>query len=137
MRNTGLRFLLPYMRPYRKLLVIGTLYAIIGASTSAFSPTLLGWAIDELTNEVRLPVVGLYALGLLGLAFTLALFRYLLRMLTGEIAAGVSYQMSQDLFARVLTFDQAAMTQYGTGDLLSRATGDFIYIWRFYSAGFQ
>jgi len=51
MRNTGLRFLLPYMRPYRKLLIIGTLYAIIGASASAFSPTLLGWAIDELTNS--------------------------------------------------------------------------------------
>src|SRR3954471_19036827 len=102
MRNTGLRFLLPYMRPYRGALIIGTLYAIIGASASAFSPTLLGWAIDELTNSVRLPVLAVYALGLLVLAGILALFRYLLRMLTGEIAAGVSYQMSQDLFARVL-----------------------------------
>ncbi|HMP42856.1 MAG TPA: ABC transporter ATP-binding protein, partial [Roseiflexaceae bacterium] len=58
-------------------------------------------------------------------------------MLTGEIAAGVSYQMSQDLFARILLLDRAALAQYGTGDLLSRASNDFIYIWRFYSAGFQ
>jgi ATP-binding cassette subfamily B protein len=29
------------------------------------------------------------------------------------------------------------MQEYGVGDLLSRATSDFIYIWRFYSAGFQ
>jgi ATP-binding cassette subfamily B multidrug efflux pump len=137
MRNTGLRFLLPYMRPYRGALLLGTLYAIVGASASAFSPTLLGWAIDELAGGVRLPILAAYALGLLALAGTLALFRYLLRMLTGAIAAGVSYQMSQDLFARLLTFDQVAMTQYGTGDLLSRATSDFIYIWRFYSAGFQ
>jgi ATP-binding cassette subfamily B multidrug efflux pump len=137
MRNTGLRFLLPYLRPYRGALLLGTLYAIVGASASAFSPTLLGWAIDELNGGVRLDVLAAYALGLLALAGTLALFRYLLRMLTGAIAAGVSYQMSQDMFARLLTFDQAALRQYGTGDLLSRATGDFIYIWRFYSAGFQ
>jgi ATP-binding cassette subfamily B protein len=137
MRNTGLRFLLPYMRPYRGALLLGTLYAFIGASASAFSPTLLGWAIDELNGGVRIRVLAIYALGLLALSGALAVFRYLLRMLTGTIAAGVSYQMSQDMFARVLTFDQAAMRQYGTGDLLSRATSDFIYIWRFYSAGFQ
>jgi ATP-binding cassette, subfamily B, multidrug efflux pump len=137
MQNTGLRFLLPYMRPYRGALLLGTLYALIGASASAFSPTLLGWAIDELTGGVRLQVLAAYALGILALSGTLALFRYLLRMLTGAIAAGVSYKMSEDMYARLLTFDQAALTQYGTGDLLSRGTSDFIYIWRFYSAGFQ
>ncbi|HJZ48747.1 MAG TPA: ABC transporter ATP-binding protein, partial [Roseiflexaceae bacterium] len=137
MRNTGLRFLLPYMRPYRGALLLGTLYAIIGAGASAFSPTLLGWAIDELTGGVRLQVLAAYALGILALSGTLALFRFLLRMLTGAIAAGVSYQMSQDMYARLLTFDQIALTQFGTGDLLSRGTSDFIYIWRFYSAGFQ
>jgi ATP-binding cassette subfamily B protein len=67
----------------------------------------------------------------------LALFRYLLRMLTGTIAAGISYQMSQDFFARLLILDRAALLQFGTGDLLSRATNDFVYIWKFYSASFQ
>jgi ATP-binding cassette subfamily B protein len=125
------------MRPYRRTLLLGTLYALIGAGASAFSPTFLGWAVDELLAGVRPAVLALYAGGLLGLASTLALFRYLLRMLTGHIAAGVSYQMSQDLFARLLVLDQAALMQFGIGDLLSRATGDFVYIWRFYSAGFQ
>lgn len=137
MRHTGLRFLLPYMRPYRGLLLLGTLYAIIGAGASAFSPTLLGWAVDELLRGVRLSVLAGYALGLIGLAATLAIFRYRLRMLSGAIAVGVSYQMSQDLFARLLALDERTRQQYGTGDLLSRATSDFIYIWRFYSAGFQ
>ncbi|MCB0186059.1 MAG: ABC transporter ATP-binding protein, partial [Caldilineaceae bacterium] len=49
----------------------------------------------------------------------------------------VSYRMSQDLFHRLLLFDYETRQRYGTGDLLSRATNDFIYIWRFYSAGFQ
>jgi ATP-binding cassette, subfamily B, multidrug efflux pump len=75
--------------------------------------------------------------GLVLLAALVAFFRYLLRMLTGEIAAGITYRMSQDLFHRLLLFDQETRQQYGTGDLLSRGTSDFIYIWRFYSAGFQ
>jgi ATP-binding cassette subfamily B multidrug efflux pump len=71
------------------------------------------------------------------LATLLAIFRYLLRMLTGHIAAGITYRMNQDLFDRVLVFDQATLQSYGIGDLLSRSSNDFIYIWRFYSAGFQ
>ena len=63
MRNTGLRFLLPYMRPYTGALLLGTLYAIIGAGASAFSPTLLGWAIDELNGGVRMQVLAIYAAG--------------------------------------------------------------------------
>ncbi len=137
MHDTGLRFLLPYMRPYRGLLFLGLLYGLIGAGASAVSPTVLGWAIDELRAGIRVSVLGLYALGLIGLAATLAIFRYRLRMLSGAIAVGVSYRMSQDLFSTILTLDQRALRQYGTGDLLSRATSDFIYIWRFYSAGFQ
>ncbi|HRW05834.1 MAG TPA: ABC transporter ATP-binding protein [Caldilineaceae bacterium] len=137
MRDNGLRFLLPYMRPYRNLLLLGTFYALLSAGASAFSPTLLGWGIDELTRNVTAQKLALYALGLVALSATMALFRYLLRMLTGDIAAGVSYRMSQDLFHRLLLFDYETRQQYGTGDLLSRATNDFIYIWRFYSAGFQ
>ncbi|MFN8495546.1 MAG: ABC transporter ATP-binding protein [Caldilineaceae bacterium] len=137
MQHSGLQFLLPYMRPYRGLLVWGTLFALIGASASAFSPTLLGWGIDALTTGVTAQKLVLYSLGLIALSATLAIFRYQLRMLTGEIAAGVTYRMSQDLFHRLLLFDTETRQQYGTGDLLSRATSDFIFIWRFYSAGFQ
>lgn len=136
-KHSGLQFLLPYMRPYHGLLALGTLYALLGAGAQAFSPTLLGWGIDALTANVTAQTLVLYSVGLILLSSVLALFRYLLRMLTGQVAAGVTYQMSQDLFHRLLLFDRETRQQYGTGDLLSRATSDFIYIWRFYSAGFQ
>lgn len=137
MQRQGLRFLLPYMRPYRNALIIGTFYAMIGAGASAFSPTLLGWGIDDLTDGIDAQKLALYAIGLIVLSMIVAVLRYLLRMLTGDIAAGVSYRMSQDLYHRLLLFDYETRQKYGTGDLLSRATNDFIYIWRFYSAGFQ
>ena len=73
----GLRFLLPYMRPYRKSLVFGTVYALIGAAAGAFGPTLLGWAVDDLTQGVRPQILALYALGLLALAGTVAIFSLL------------------------------------------------------------
>ncbi|MCB0141606.1 MAG: hypothetical protein KDE50_16995, partial [Caldilineaceae bacterium] len=119
MRHQGLQFLLPYMRAWRGALLLGTFYALIGAGASAFSPTLLGWGVDALTNGVQLRVLALYSLGLVGLSLAVAIFRYLLRMLTGAIAAGVTYSMSQDLFQRLLLFDEETRQRYGTGDLLS------------------
>jgi len=136
-QHTGLRHLLPYARPYRGLLLRGTLYALVGASASAYSPALLGQAIDALRGDVSAGLLLRYALGLVALAGVLAVFRYLLRMLSGEVAVGVTYTMGQDFFARLLQLDQAAVRQLGSGDLLSRGTSDFIYIWRFFSAGFQ
>ena len=137
MQKSGLQILFPYQRPYYRALAIGTLYAFIGAGASAFSPTLLGWAVDALNRGALPSELAWYAVGLMLLASTVALFRYLLRMLTGTIAAGISYRMSQDLFQRLLLFDRETRQRYGTGDLLSRSTSDFNYIWRFYSAGFQ
>ena len=137
MEQRGLRFLLPYMRPYRRELLLGTLYALVGAGAQAYSPTLLGLAVDNLTDGIQPAVLALYGAGLVVLAGILAIFRYMLRMLTGYLAAGVTYRMSADFFHRLLLFDKETREQFGTGDLLSRATSDFNYIWRFYSAGFQ
>ncbi len=137
MKNSGLQFLLPYMRPYRRALIIGAVYAFIGAAASAFSPYWLGMAIDSLNEGVDPRQLAIYSAGLIALALVVAVFRYLLRMLTGHVAAGITYRMSQDLFQRLLLFDQKTRQAYGTGDLLSRGTSDFIYIWRFYSAGYQ
>ena len=136
MKGSNLRYLWPYLsnRPWWWIGCI--VYALIGASASAFSPFVLGRAIDELQRGVRLPVLLAYALGLTALAVTLAFFRYLLRMLTGQMAATVSYEMSRDLFARLLILDRQTYADFGSGDLLSRATSDFIYVWRFFSAGF-
>ena len=137
MKGSSIRHLWPYLEGRRRWFVLCIVYAVIGAGASAFSPFVLGKAVDELQRGVRLPTLLLYAGGLLLLAATVALFRYLLRMLTGEMAATVSYEMSRDMFARLLVLDQQTYHDYGTGDLLSRATIDFIYIWRFFSAGFQ
>ena len=137
MKNSGLQFLLPYMRPYRRALIIGAVYAFFGAAASAFSPYWLGMAIDSLNEGVDPRQLAIYSAGLIALALVVAVFRYLLRMLTGHVAAGITYRMSQDLFQRLLLFDQKTRQAYGTGDLLSRGTSDFIYIWRFYSAGYQ
>ena len=137
MHKSGLNILIPYMSPYRNRLLLGTLLAFIGAGASAFSPTWLGWGVDALNAGVSSNTLLIYAVGLIALAGAVAFFRYHLRMLTGEIAAGITYRMSQDMFHRLLLFDKETRQQYGTGDLLSRGTSDFIYIWRFYSAGFQ
>ena len=137
MKGSNIRYLMPYLANRRWWWIGCFVYALFSGSASAFSPFLLGQAIDELRRGVQLPLLLLYASGILGLAVLLALFRYLLRMLTGDMAATVSYEMSRDFFARLLILDKHTLDEFGSGDLLSRATGDFIYVWRFFSAGFQ
>jgi ABC-type multidrug transport system fused ATPase/permease subunit len=86
--QSGLRTLLPYGRPYRWLLIIGTIYAFIGASAVAFTPVLLGYAIDGVLAGANSIDLAWYAFGIIALTGILAWFRYLLRMLTGTMAAG-------------------------------------------------
>ena len=74
MQNSGLNILLPYMRPYRGLLLLGTLFALVGATASAFSPTWLGWGIDALNAGVTSSTLLIYAVGLVTLACTVAFF---------------------------------------------------------------
>ena len=74
MNNSGLRFLLPYMKPYRRALLIGALYALISAGASAFSPFWLGMAIDSLTEGVDPTQLAIFAVGLIVLAVIVALF---------------------------------------------------------------
>ncbi|MEZ4673934.1 MAG: hypothetical protein R2932_06780 [Caldilineaceae bacterium] len=52
-QQRGLHFLLPYMRPYSRQLLIGAFYALAGASAQAYSPVLLGYAVDSLTQGVQ------------------------------------------------------------------------------------
>ena len=88
--QSGLRVLLPYGRPYRGLLILGTFYAFLGATASAFNPVVLGYAIDALLTHIDQWQLAKYSLMIITLTIILAVFRYLLRMLTGTMAAGVS-----------------------------------------------
>lgn len=72
------------MRPYRRHLILGTIYAIIGAGASAYSPTLLGQAIDALLRGIDFQVLALYSLGLIHLTVTLSIFRFLLACLLAK-----------------------------------------------------
>jgi ABC-type multidrug transport system fused ATPase/permease subunit len=137
MQKSGLQILLPYMRPYYRALGNRCSLRVHRRRGQCVQPMWLGMAIDALSQGTTPRALAWYAIGLMILAGIVALFRYLLRMLTGNIAAGVTYRMSQELFQRLLLFDRETRQRYGTGDLLSRSTSDFIYIWRFFSAGFQ
>src|SRR6266508_455637 len=124
-RGSGVRFLLPYARPYYRHLLLGTFYALIGASASAVSPALLGMAIDELRAGVRVGTLAWYAFGLVALSGTLSFFRYQLRMLSGSVAVGVNYTLGQSLIDRLHHLDERARREYDTRDLLSSGASDY------------
>jgi ATP-binding cassette subfamily B multidrug efflux pump len=137
-RAAGLREVLPYLWTYRARIILAVLYAAAAAGSAVLAPALLGRAVDDLlSGGVRPSRLALYAGGIVVLSGSLALFRYLLRMLAGGIAAGISYRLGRDYFDRLLALDRTTLQKYGTGDLFSRGTNDFIYIWKLFSAAFQ
>jgi ATP-binding cassette subfamily B protein len=116
----------------------GTLYAALGAAAALAGPALLGRAVDDLVDGgVGTGALVAYGAGLVALSGTFALARYLLRMLGGEVAAGVSYGVAQDYLAHLLTLDRGTVRRFGEGDLLSRGTHDLIPVWKLFSAAFQ
>ena len=68
-----LRRFLQYLRPYRKEIPIALTLVVIGASTQAIGPFLLGWSVDHLIAQGNLPGL-LLLLGLLGLIYGLGVW---------------------------------------------------------------
>jgi ATP-binding cassette subfamily B protein len=120
------------------MLGLGTVYGTVAAAAALAGPALLGRAVDDLLDRgVATGALLAYGAGVVALSATFALARYLLRMLGGAVAAGVSYGVAQDYLAHLLTLDRVTVRRFGEGDLLSRGTHDLIPVWKLFSAAFQ
>jgi ATP-binding cassette subfamily B multidrug efflux pump len=120
-----LRHLLPYLGRYRRMLTIGFICALIGASVSVLGPYLLRLAVDEIMAEGIVASTLLTYGGLLVLVAVVdGLFKFGQRMLLAGASYRVEYDLRQDLFDRYLRLDQSFYSVNHTGDLMARATND-------------
>ena len=98
--STFRRFL-GYLKPYRQELPIAIGAVIIGASTQAVGPFLIGWSIDNLIRPGNLSglmwmIAGLAAVYLIG---TFAIRAQIFRV--GAIVQKVLAQLRQDIFTKI------------------------------------
>ncbi|GAA1629856.1 ABC transporter ATP-binding protein [Nonomuraea maheshkhaliensis] len=116
-----LRELLAYVRPHRKILLVGGLLGLIGSAAGLAMPLLAKYVVDAFgqTGSMAAPLLGLTAAVLVG-AVVSAGGSYLMER-TGE---GIVLGARRNLVDRMLRLKVADVDRLKPGDLLSRVTGD-------------
>ena len=124
----------PYLRPYRRQLIVMIAAALAVEAADITIPLLAKTVIDDaIAHHERglLLPIGLLAIALGAASATLSLIR---RWVQGNAVADMEKTIRDDLYAHLQRLDPAFHDEWQSGQLLSRATTDLGSIRRF--AGF-
>lgn len=115
---------LAYVKPYRSELPIAIGAVVIGASTQAIGPFLIGWSIDNLISPGNLSglmwmIAGLACIYIVG---TFAIRAQIFRV--GAIVQKVLAQLRQDIFTKLQSLSIGYFDKSEAGDLMSRLLND-------------
>lgn len=119
-----LRRLIPYVRRYRRKFALGLVCVVVTRSVALAGPTILGRAIDDLTQGVTRGKLAAYGALLLGIGLLGGIFQFLARRILIGASRDIEYDMRNDFFAHLEKLPLAYFQEHRTGDLMSRATND-------------
>ncbi|MCG8352875.1 MAG: ABC transporter ATP-binding protein/permease [Chloroflexales bacterium] len=135
---SNLRHLIPFIAPYRIVLLGGLLCAAIGAGVSVLGPYVLRLAIDEIQiGGIVTETLLVYGGWLLLIAGIDGVFKFGQRMLVAGTSYRIEYDLRAALFERFMALDQGFYGQMHTGDLMARATNDLSAVRQFLGPGFN
>ena len=121
---SALRRLIPFYRPYRRMLVMGLILVVISSAAGSIVPWLLRAGIDSLQQGVPVRRVVWIAAGIVGIALGGGALRYWMREVLNGLSRHIEYDLRQALFKHLTTLDQAYFGRTRTGDLMARLTND-------------
>ncbi len=121
---TTLRQVLPYVRPYWRLVLGWLLFLMISSTATLTLPYAVRQMIDHGFSAADAATIDRYFLGLLGVAVVLAVgssMRFFYISLLGE---SVVADLRRAVYAHLLRLDAAFFERSRSGELLSRLTAD-------------
>jgi ATP-binding cassette subfamily B protein len=119
-----LRRLLQYLKPYRKELPLAFGSVVLGASTQAIGPFLIGWSIDNLIAQGNLRGL-LLMLSLLVIVYLIGLQAFRSQIYrVGWLMQHLLAQLRQDIFTKIQSLPISFFDSSETGDLMSRLLND-------------
>lgn len=129
---SNLRPLFPYLRKYRATYIIGALCVVCNNGVWILFPLIIRRAIDVLNAGItrhNSPAVirhdvMKYALLLLAVAGTKAIFQYLTRWILIGVSREIEFDLRNDLFAHLEQLSYSFYQRTRTGDIMARATND-------------
>lgn len=118
------RALEPYLKKYRKVMILGALSMVITDMFVLLAPYFQALAIRSIENQAPLSEVFLYSFSVFFVIVIAGVFRYLWRMLYLKSTMLIGYALRRDFFRKLLSFSPHFFEEYTTGDIMARATND-------------
>jgi ATP-binding cassette subfamily B protein len=119
-----LRALLPYLRPYRGMLVLALLALLVAAAAMLALPVALRFLIDNGLSSKSSDTINQYFVAFLAAAAVFGIFAALRFYLVSWIGERVVADMRSAVYARVIRMDPAFFEVTRIGEVLSRLTAD-------------
>ena len=119
-----MRRLVPYYRPYRKMLATGLGLVVLSSALGALIPWLLRSGMDALQSRESLGRVATIGGGIVALALVSGALRYWMREVMNGLSRYIEFDLRQVLFAHLTTLDPGYFARVRTGDIMARLTND-------------
>jgi ATP-binding cassette subfamily B protein len=124
-RSLGpLRALLPYLRPYRGVLLLGLAALLVAAAAMLALPVAFRYLVDEGLSSRSTETINKYFLAFLAAAAVFGIFAALRFYLVTWLGERVVADMRTAVYARVIRMDPAFFEVTRIGEVLSRLTAD-------------
>jgi ATP-binding cassette subfamily B multidrug efflux pump len=123
-------WLLRFIMLHRGAAFGSLLFGAVGGITGSAEPYLTGIIIDHIRDGIAIDELVGYALLLIILAIITVIAFFGQRILSGQVAYQVNFDIRRTLFDNLMTLDQGFYQHYLAGDLISRMYSDLDMIWR-------
>lgn len=122
-----------YIKPYKRLYIIGSLITLIFAMTALVDPYLTGVIIDAILTDNNEAFVIKGALIIIGVTGLRTIFRYQFFMKFEELSQNIVYQLRKDLYKKLQGLDFTFFDRTPNGQIMSNMTGDIEAIRHFFA----
>ena len=120
----NLRPLFPYLRKYRATYWVGAVCVLFNSCVAILLPMVIRNAINDLNLGVTTIKLEWYAMELLAVAGTRAIFQFLTRWVLIGISREIEFDLRNDLFTHLERLSYSFYQRTRTGDIMARATND-------------
>lgn len=131
-----LRHLLPFLRQYRRYLLLGLFCAICTSALTATIPMIVRQIVNDLhSHGVVAEELLRYGLLMLLIALLDTLFRFGQRIFVMSTSYRIEFDLRKAIFEHLLRLEQQFYGSMHTGDLMARVTNDLSAIRQFLGPG--
>ncbi len=120
----SLRPLVPYLKRYRRGLLLGGLCVLLTNGIAVQFPRVVQHAVDDLRQAVTSHKLATYALLVIGVFVAKGIFQFLTRWIVIGISRDIEFDLRNDLFAHLERLSYSYYQRNRTGDIMAKATND-------------